>query len=185
MRKTAARVMRDLGTVGLSVAVAVLLVKTGLIAELLATVSGVRLIGGFIAGMLFVSVFTVAPAAAVLIELFGVNSLLEVALGAGLGGLVGDWLMFRFLRNRVADDLRELLRRSGSQRLLAIFRLKCFRWLTPLIGAIIVASPLPDEIGLALMGLSGLRTAMFLPLSFILNFFGILAVGLAVRAVGS
>ena len=88
-------------------------------------------------------------------------------------------------RRKGFEDLRELLRRSGSQRLLAIFRLKCFRWLTPLIGAIIVASPLPDEIGLALMGLSGLRTAMFLPLSFILNFFGILAVGLAVRAVGS
>lgn len=177
--------MRDIGIVVLSVAVAVLLVRTGLIDELLAFASGFRLISSFIAGMFFVSVFTVAPAAAVLIELFGTNSLLGVAFTAGLGGLAGDWLMFRFLRDRAADDLGYLVRHSGFRRLLAVFRLQCFRWLTPLIGALIVASPLPDEIGLAIMGLSGLRTALFLPLSFGLNFIGILALGLITRAAGS
>lgn len=185
MRREATHVMRDLGIVALSVAVAVLFVRTGLIAELLALASGFKLISGFIAGMLFVSIFTLAPAAAVLIELFRANSLLDVAFTAGLGGLIGDWLMFRFLRDRVADDLGYLVRHSGFRRLLAVFRLKCFRWLTPLIGALIVVSPLPDEIGLALMGFSRLSTALFLPLSFALNFLGILAVGLIVRAVGS
>lgn len=176
--------MRDLGIVALSVAIAFLLVKTGLIAEFLASAGGLRFIGGFIAGMFFVSVFTAAPAAAVLIELFRVNSLLEVAWAGGLGALLGDWVMFRFLRDRVAGDLRYLLKHSGLRRLIAVFRLRCFRWLTPLLGALIIASPFPDEIGLALMGFSRLRTVVFLPISFILNFFGILVIGLAVKSLG-
>lgn len=176
--------MRDLGIVALSVAVALLLVKTDILGDFLTSASGLRFIGGFIAGMFFVSIFTAAPAAAVLIELFRVNSLLEVALAGGLGALLGDWVMFRFMRDRVAGDLAYLLKHSGLQRLIAVFRLRCFRWLTPLLGALIVASPFPDEIGLALMGLSRLRTAVFLPLSFILNFLGIFVIGLAVRAVG-
>ena len=184
MRREAARVMRDLSIVALSVAAAALLVRSGIVSELLVSASGFAIIGGFLAGMFFVSIFTVAPAAAVLIELLQANSLLEVALAAAAGGLVGDWVMFRFLRDRVADDLGYLVRHSGFRRLLAVFRLKCFRWLTPLIGALIVASPLPDEIGLAFMGISGLRTVFFLPLSFSLNFLGILALGLITRAAG-
>lgn len=184
MIKSESTIMRDFAIIALSVAVALLLVKTGLVSDLLASVSGFWLIGSFIAGMLFVSVFTVAPAAAVLIELFQLNSLLGVALAGGLGALLGDWVVFRFLRDRVAGDLSYLLKHSGLRRLIAVFRLRCFRWLMPLVGALIVASPFPDEIGLALMGLSRLRTAVFLPLSFALNFLGILVIGLAVKAVG-
>lgn len=184
MRKTAAHIMLDLGTVALSVAIAVFAVKTGAVGELLASAGGLRFIGGFIAGMFFVSVFTVAPAAAVLVELFQTHPLLEVALVGGLGALLGDWVMFRLLRDRVAGDLAYLLERPGLRRLGAVFGPKSFRWLTPLAGALIVASPLPDEIGLALLGLSRLSTARFLPLSFALNFLGILALGLAVKAVG-
>ncbi len=184
MTRAARNTIRDLAAVAFSVAVAVLLVKTGLIGALLISLGDLRFIGSFTAGMFFVSVFTVAPAAAVLVELFQTSSLFEVAVFGGLGALVGDWVMFRFLRDRVANDLTELLRHSGFRRTFAVFRLKCFRWLTPLIGALIVASPFPDEIGLALMGLSGLRTALFLPISFTLNFLGILAVGLVVKAVG-
>ncbi len=176
--------MRNLATVAFSVAVAVLLVRTGIIGEFLASLGNVRLIGSFIAGMFFVSAFTVAPAAAVLIELFQANSLWAVAATGGLGALVGDWVMFRFLRDRVAEDLSYLLKRSGFGRLRAAFALESLRWLMPLIGALIIASPFPDEIGLALMGFSRLRTAVFVPLSFTLNFLGILAVGLAVKAVG-
>ena len=57
------------------------------------------------------------------------------------------------------------------------------RWLIPFIGALIVASPLPDELGLTMMGLSKMKTSLFIPLSFLLNFFGIMTVGLIAKAV--
>ena len=185
MRRHASDSLRDIGIVALSVTVAILLARSGIVDELLASVGGFAIIGGFIAGTFFVSVFTVAPAAAVLVELFRGNSLLDVAIAAAAGGLVGDWIMFRFLRDHVAADLAYLASRPPFRRSRAVFRLKSFHWLTPLLGAVIVASPLPDEIGLALMGISGLRTALFLPLSFGLNFSGLLVLGLLTRAAGS
>ncbi len=183
MHHRTSHLIQDLGIIALSVGVAVLLVRTGSVERLLVSVGGFTIFGSFFAGIFFVSAFTVAPAAAVLVEFFRANSLLEVAFAGGLGALAGDYLMFRFLRDRVAEDIASLLRHSRLRRLLAVFRLRCFRWVTPLAGALIVASPFPDEIGLALMGLSRLRTAIFLPISFALNFLGILAMGLAVKAI--
>jgi len=44
-----------------------------------------------------------------------------------------------------------------------------------------VISPLPDELGLAMMGLSKMKTSLFIPISFILNSLGILAIGLITK----
>src|SRR3989344_5750951 len=41
------------------------------------------------------------------------------------------------------------------------------------VGAILIASPLPDEIGVSLMGLSKISTIRFVILSFVLNATGI------------
>jgi hypothetical protein len=48
---------------------------------------------------------------------------------------------------------------------------------------LIIASPFPDELGLMLMGLSKTNTKVFILLSFVLNFIGILVMGLLLRRV--
>ena len=40
----------------------------------------------------------------------------------------------------------------------------------------IIASPLPDEFGVSLLGLSRVKVAILLPVAFVMNFLGILAV---------
>jgi hypothetical protein len=47
------------------------------------------------------------------------------------------------------------------------------KWLSPIVGALIIASPLPDEFALTLMGLSKVRLAVLIPISFIMNMLGI------------
>ena len=42
-----------------------------------------------------------------------------------------------------------------------------------MLGAAIIASPLPDEIGLSLMGMSKTRVAVLIPVSFAMNALGI------------
>jgi len=49
-------------------------------------------------------------------------------------------------------------------------------WTLPVIGAIIIASPFPDEIGVSLVGISKIKTYQFLLVSFILNAIGIFLV---------
>lgn len=172
---------RDLIIIGFSFFVAVLVAVSDLAPNLLTATSEVKFLGSFIAGMFFTSIFTTAPATVVLFEISKANSILEVALLGGLGALVGDLVIFRFFKNSLAKDIGYLTRTPGIKRLAAIFKTKLFRYLIPFLGALIIASPLPDEIGLALMGFSKLKTRFFIPLSFVLNSLGILLIGLIAK----
>jgi hypothetical protein len=51
-----------------------------------------------------------------------------------------------------------------------------FGWLAPVVGALVIASPLPDELGITLLGIARLRNWQFVVLSFIFNFAGIFAI---------
>jgi len=180
MNKTNSKnnVVRDLGIMVFSIIIAIILAKTGALASILTSTQEWRLLGSLVAGIFFVSIFTAAPAGVVLFEIAAVNSIWEVALFGGIGALIGDLIIFRFIKDGLSEDIHWLIRKTKQERLTSIFRLKLFRWLIPFIGALIVASPLPDEIGLAMMGLSKMKMSVFIPISFALNFFGILIIGL-------
>lgn len=173
--------IRDTGIVVVSIAAAVMLAKTGTLEDIITATQGMRMVGSFVAGMLFVSVFTAAPATVALGEIAQVNSLLVTALVGGLGALAGDLVIFRFVRDRIAEDFGYILHATRSRQLAALFHAKLVRWMLPFLGAVIVASPLPDEIGVSLMGLSQLTVSRFIPLSFLLNSAGILLIGMVAQ----
>ncbi|MBI2676487.1 MAG: hypothetical protein HYX21_00830 [Candidatus Yanofskybacteria bacterium] len=175
--------VRDLALIIFSIFIAVILAKTGILKDLITSTQEVRFVGSFVAGILFVSVFTAAPATVALGEIAQSNSVITVAIIGGLGALIGDLLIFRFVRDRVYQDFTYLVKVSKSERLVSIFKLKLFRLLIPFIGALIVASPLPDEVGLAMLGLSRIKTSVFIPLSFLLNSAGILIIGLIAKTL--
>lgn len=181
MRKKS--LMQDLGIIVLSVVLAIVLVKTGAFRSVLTSTEGSGIIGSFVAGIFFVSIFTAAPATAVFAEIAQANSIWLVAFFGGLGALLGDLIIFHFIRNRLSADVSYVLKRSKLGRFAAIFQLRLFRWLVPLLGAIVVASPLPDELGLMMLGLSRTKTRGVIPLSFTLNFIGILVIGAIAQAV--
>ena len=72
--------MRDLGIVVFGILLAVIMAKTSAVNDALASVSELRFLSSFIAGLFFVSVFTVAPASVVLVELARTGSAFEVDL---------------------------------------------------------------------------------------------------------
>lgn len=175
--------IRDLALVVLSVIVSVILFETGALESFLASTQQWRWVGSFLAGLFFVSVFTTAPAGIVLFELAKVNSVWEVALLGGLGALTGDLVIFRLVRDNLTKDITLLLKKTNIKRLTSIFRMRLFRWLVPFIGALVIASPLPDEVGLTMMGLTRMKTAVFVPISFTLNFLGILVIALLAKDI--
>ena len=176
MEKQNNNLMKDLAIIGLSVIIAVLMVKTGALKSLLVSTQEIKFIGSFIAGIFFVSIFSAAPATVVLAEIAQSNSVFWVAFFGGVGALVGDLVIFRFIKDGLAEDFYHLVRKTKSERLTAIFKLKLFKWLVPFLGALVVASPLPDELGLMMMGLSNMKTSLFIPVSFLLNFLGIFVI---------
>ena len=166
-----------------SIAVAWAIVYFGAVDALLQLTGDGVLLTGFIAGMFFTSVMTTAPAIAVLGVFSLHGNLLLVALVGGAGAVCGDYLIFAFMRDRLGDDLAYLIKRNGSPRFFKIFHRKSFRWVLPFVGALIIASPLPDELGLTLLGLARMRTSRFLLLSFAFNSTGILLIALAARSL--
>jgi len=132
--------MRDLAIVALSVIIAVVLAKTGILKDLLTATQTLKFVGSFVAGIFFVSIFTAAPATVVLIELLRANTIIEVALFGGLGALIGDLIIFRFIKDAFAEDVRYLLEKSKIRWLMAIFKLGFVRWLAPLIGALMAGT---------------------------------------------
>ncbi|MBI4120530.1 MAG: hypothetical protein HY454_03650 [Parcubacteria group bacterium] len=165
------------------ITVAVFLAKTGLLVEVLTASRKYEMLASFLAGIFFVSIFTVAPAGVILAQLAQANSIWLVSLFGAAGALFGDLVIFKFARDRLSQDFLEIVGRGHKGRLRSFFRRKVFRWVMPLIGAFIVASPLPDEVGLTMMGLSKIRTGTFVPLVFVLDFLGILVLGLMVKGL--
>lgn len=173
---------------------ALLLVSLGLlfyfadsdfVVGLIQRVGDLGYLGAFITGIFFVSTFTVAPALLVLFYLAELLNPLPVAVLAGSGAVIGDYLIFRFLKDRVFQELAPLIHYLGNNSFTMIFKTPYFAWFTPLVGAAIIASPLPDEVGVGILGVSKLKNWQFLMLSFGLNSVGILIVLLAVRAFNS
>lgn len=164
-----------------SVAVAVVLNYNGTLRALLSAAEDIKFVGNFLAGTFFTSVFTAAPAGVVLGHIAKEAGVVKTAFLGGLGALAGDYLIFRFFKDNLANDVAFALKSSKYSHLKAIFHLRIFSWLAPLLGAIIIASPLSDSLGLALMGLSKTRSFVFIPISFTLHFFGIVAVGLVAK----
>ncbi len=132
-------------------------------------------IGAFIAGFFWVSTLTIAPASAVFIILSENLPLWAIALIGGLGAVIGDSAIFTVIRTTsISDEFFDIFKRLGGKKLVHVFRSPHLRWTWPFIGALIIVSPLPDEIGVSLMGVSKLGYPLFALISYTLNTLGIL-----------
>ncbi|MEO8581419.1 MAG: hypothetical protein ABI425_02440 [Patescibacteria group bacterium] len=134
-------------------------------------------IGAFFAGLLFVSTFTVATGAIILLVLAETLSPIELGLIAGFGAVLGDFVIFRFVKDDLTTEIKLLYNIfDRKHQFKKVLRTKYFSWSLPVVGALIIASPLPDELGVSLMGISKLKTYQFVLLSFVLNMVGIFLV---------
>lgn len=132
---------------------------------------GIGYFGAFITGFFFVISFTVLPASAVLFTLADTLNPYLLALIGGLGAMTGDYVIYRFFRVET-DGVSEKIT-NNHHRIKKLLKLRSIRWLAIIVGAFIIASPFPDEIGIALLGITKIEMKKFLPLSFILNTLGI------------
>ena len=87
VRKGKNSLMWDITIISLSIAIAIIFVKTGIIINILASSKELELFGSFVAGMFFTSVFTVAPATVTLGEIAQVSSVFWTAFFGATGAL--------------------------------------------------------------------------------------------------
>ncbi len=158
----------------ISILLAILISRVDAVHQFLAGLGNFGYVSAFIAGGLFVSTFTVAAGAIILFFLAETFTSWEIGLIAGLGAVVGDLTIFKFVKDGLAGEITDICNHLDSRHhLRKLFHSKYFSWTLPVAGALIIASPLPDELGVTLMGISRLNTFQFLITSFLLNAAGI------------
>lgn len=176
--------LQDLIIIAFSIGLAIYLERTEILLYTLSATKELEIIGSFVAGMFFTSVFTTVPAIVTLGELSQVNSILSTALFGALGAVIGDLIIFRFIRDRFSDHVLEIAREYGlTKRFKKVLRSNVLRRSSFLIGGLIIASPFPDELGISILGMSKMKSDVFTVVSFTFNFLGIMAIGLAARAL--
>lgn len=163
----------------------VMALDTALVSGLLLAVEQAGELGMFVAGVLFTSFFTAAPAVVILSAIADEYNPVYIALFAGLGTMLGDWIILRFFEDQVGYELKPIANKFGMGPMIRVIRSKAFRPVAVLISAVFIASPLPDEAGLALLGLTKLPMYKILAVTFALNTAGILILVLAARAVSA
>lgn len=164
----------------ISVILGLFLFSEGWITALLNQTKNVPILQTIVAGGLFVSAFTVGPGGVALAEIATHKSALFVAFWGALGSSLLDISIFILIR-------KSLTKRDRQKKLtkLWLFRKKSawFYHVTPLLGAFIIASPLPDELGLSILGMSRAHALTVCLLIATFNFAGILTVAKLAQAL--
>ena len=142
--------------------------------------------GIFIAGILYAYGFTAAPASALLLLLAKQYNFIFAGLIAGIGALLSDLLIFYFIRQSFHDEIKKLktekIFRTLNKQGKIVFG-SGYKLLYPALAGFIIASPLPSEIGIALLASSNISLKRFLVTAFILHTLGIfiiLSIGLLI-----
>jgi hypothetical protein len=176
--------LRDILILLFSIGLAWSLKHSGALSWLLAEAERVPLVASVAVGAFFTSFFTVVPATAAIAELARTGTpILRLALLGGLGAMLADFLIFLLLREAVAEPLLVLVQAGSGERLKQFVRKGRHRLMGTLVGAIVIASPLPDEAGLLLMGLAKAKWHTTAVLTYLLNAAGIAIVALAARTL--
>lgn len=169
-------IMRDLAIISASVIFAVYLGRSDAFEMFLLGLNSVGIWSAFLAGFFFTSVFTTAPAIVALAEIAQLQPIFAVAALGAAGAVITDYILFRFVRDSLTDDI-EYIFQNKRFKFLSLFKNKTLRWVMPFMGAVVIASPLPDELGVMMLGISKTKKKVFLAISYFSNFVGILAIG--------
>ena len=133
--------------------------------------------GTFLSGAMFAYGFTAAPATAIFLILAKEQNILLAGLLGGLGALIGDLLIFSFIKFSFKDEIKKL----SKEKITLYVKMKTpstlKKYLIPVIAGFVIASPLPDEFGVSLLAASGtISIKIFSVISYTLNTAGIFVI---------
>ncbi len=140
-------------------------------------------LGALFAGALLVSMFTVVIGTVFIGVLASAMPVWQLVILGGIGSVLVDSAMFILFRGTIAQEAKPFMKKWRRKPIVRILHTKYFQWIIPVLGAVIIASPLPDEIGVSMLGASNISIRKFIALSFVMDCLGILVIVLSARAL--
>lgn len=166
----------------LGVAIAVALGRSDLVQSIANSGTTGMVAATFIFGAMYSSMLTVAPATVGLFELAAAGvPIWMLALIGGFGATLTDITLFQIIKLGFIDEVIAHLKRHAEGSLSHLFQIPLVKTLVVIVGAVSIATPIPDEIGLAMMGIGQARWSLVAAMGFVFNTLGIACIGLIAR----
>jgi uncharacterized membrane protein YdjX (TVP38/TMEM64 family) len=141
------------------------------------TISNLGYAGSFLCGMAYAYGFTGGPSTALLLILSKEQDIIIAALVGGVGAVISDVMIFKFVRHSLADEVEKLTRATIVKKINAGIPRLLKKYLFPVLAVFVIASPLPDEIGVSMYAAcTKIRLSRFFIVSYALNTLGILSI---------
>lgn len=161
----------------LAIVVAYVLFNDPKIADYISHLGNWGYIGVFIAGILFSFGFTAPFAVGFFLNLSPNNILLAGIIG-GLGALTADVMIFKMIKFSFEDEFLKIKKTKTLKKITEFIRTKIGYkieiYMLYVFAGIVIASPLPDEIGVIMLaGITKIKIMTLTIISFILNTIGI------------
>lgn len=144
-------------------------------------------LGAFLTGILFSSTFTFPIGALVLLDLAKDIPIFPLVVLLCLGAVSVDFLIFKLIKNSAAEEIspiyEELEKLGKKNHLRKLFHTKYFGWTLPVFGTFIMMLPIPDELGISILGISNIKPARFLLISLCCHAIGMFLIVTAARII--
>lgn len=134
-------------------------------------------LGLFIAGIFISFGFSAPFSVGFLIVSQPPNLFLGIII-AGLGAMLGDMFIFKTIKFSFMDEFKELKKTSRHKKIRSIIKknkhIVVKHYLLYIFAGIMIATPLPDEIGVSMLaGLTSIKPLKLAIISFILHTFAV------------
>lgn len=134
-------------------------------------------IGIFLSGFFYAYSFTAGPATAILLTLAKQQNIITAVLVGGLGALSGDIIIYLFVKHSFIVEIERLKNEQIivliGKTLRAVFG-PLYECVLPITAGFLIASPLPTEIGIALItSMKKMSVKKFIFIVYILHTAGI------------
>ena len=128
----------------------------------------------FLAGVIFISTFTAPISAAILLILAERYSLLWLGVFSALGVIISTLFFSSFTKDGLVNELDPLYEQvTGKNHFHKLLNTKHFRWLLPVVGTLLILTPLPHTVGINFMGIHKLKNYQFVALSTLVSIIGL------------
>jgi hypothetical protein len=126
--------------------------------------------GTFLAGLLYPYALTTAAGTGILLILAKEQNLLLAAVIAGFGALISDIIIFLFVKHSFGDEVQRLSKETVVRTVNRWIPDSVRTYLIVTLACILIASPLPTEIGIILISsIKKISVKKFVILIFILH----------------
>ena len=164
----------------LSIVLAYFIFRNPFVSNYIFRLEGLSYLGIFVSGMLIAFGFSAAFAVGFFIVSQPQNIFLAATIGA-MGSVVSNLLIFKFIRFSFKNEFDNIQNEKSFSDIKKIVKenisIKIRHYILYLFAGILIATPLPDEIGVSLLaGLTTIKSKVLAMITFVLHFGEILII---------